>query len=72
MVYLGLEEECKDHRLCDPSRGKLQVSRDDIFQENIEWRLKAHTSNEGQLQELDILDEFYSNEVIIEKNTGAT
>ncbi|KAG6500514.1 hypothetical protein ZIOFF_040360 [Zingiber officinale] len=37
MVYLGVEEGCKAHRLFDPRHDKLQVSRDVMFRENCEW-----------------------------------
>ena len=37
MVYFGVEEGCKAHRLYDPGSGKLQISRDVLFQENLEW-----------------------------------
>lgn len=47
MVYLGVEEGCKTHRLFNPSHGKLQVSRDVTFQGNLEWRWKAYPSHEG-------------------------
>lgn len=38
MVYLGVEEGCKAHRLLDPRRGKVIVSRDVKFEENVPWQ----------------------------------
>jgi len=37
MVYLGVEDGCKAHRLFDPRRGKIFVSRDVIFEEKVQW-----------------------------------
>lgn len=38
MVYFGVEEGCKAHRLFDPQRGKLHVSRDVVFFESVPWQ----------------------------------
>lgn len=38
MVYLGVEEGCKAHRLLDLRQGKIHVSRDVVFEENIPWQ----------------------------------
>ena len=35
MVYLGVEDGSKAHRLFDPQRGVIHVSRDVIFEENV-------------------------------------
>ena len=32
-VYLGVEDGCKAHMLFDPRRGKIDVSRDVVFEE---------------------------------------
>jgi hypothetical protein len=37
-VYLGVEEGSKAHRLFDPRRGRIHVSRDVIFEENAVWQ----------------------------------
>ena len=37
MVYLGVEDGCKVHRLFDPRHGKIHVSRDVKFNESMEW-----------------------------------
>ena len=37
-VYLGVEEGSKAHRLYDPQRGRIVVSRDVIFEENVPWQ----------------------------------
>lgn len=36
-VYLGTEPGSKAHRLYDPVKGKVHVSRDVVFQEEKEW-----------------------------------
>ncbi|KAG6520324.1 hypothetical protein ZIOFF_017373 [Zingiber officinale] len=71
MVYLGVEEGCKAHRLFDPKRGKLQVSRDAIFQENCEWTWNAGANNEENLPEFSMLDASYSDEPIVAADTEA-
>lgn len=38
MVYLGVEEGSKAHRLYDPHHGKLYISRDVLFQEDERWQ----------------------------------
>ncbi|KAL4388255.1 hypothetical protein GQ457_09G011180 [Hibiscus cannabinus] len=48
MVYLGVDEGCKAHRLYDPSRNKLQVSRDVIFQENLEANVETNRETGAQ------------------------
>lgn len=40
-VYLGVEEGSKAHRLFDPRRGRIHVSRDVIFEENVPWQWSA-------------------------------
>ncbi|KAG6510243.1 hypothetical protein ZIOFF_028252 [Zingiber officinale] len=60
MVYLGVEEGCKAHRLFDPRHDKLQVSRDVIFRENCEW-----TWNVGANNEEKVPDAFDTNEMIV-------
>ena len=37
MVYLGVEDGSKAHRLFNPHKGAIQVSRDVIFEENKKW-----------------------------------
>jgi hypothetical protein len=37
MVYFGVEDECKAHRLYDPKTKKIIVSRDVIFEEVVAW-----------------------------------
>ncbi|KAG6491757.1 hypothetical protein ZIOFF_046695 [Zingiber officinale] len=58
MVYLGVEEGCKAHRLFDPRHGKLQVSRDVMFRENCEWTWNAGANNEENLPEFMVMDAF--------------
>ena len=38
MVYLGVEDGGKAHRLFDPQRGVIHVSWDVIFEENVHWK----------------------------------
>jgi len=39
MMYLGVEEGSKAHRLYDAQNNKISVSRDVVFEENVkfEW-----------------------------------
>ena len=37
MVYLGVEDDSKAHRLFNPHKGAIHVSRDVIFDENVQW-----------------------------------
>ncbi|KAG6531657.1 hypothetical protein ZIOFF_005473 [Zingiber officinale] len=64
MVYLGVEEGCKAHRLFDPRHNKLQVSRDVIFQENSEWTWNAGADKED-LPEFVVVNAFNTDEVIV-------
>ena len=41
MVYLGVEDGSKAHRLYDPQQNKIHVSRDVKFEENREWNWNA-------------------------------
>ncbi|KAG6511581.1 hypothetical protein ZIOFF_029654 [Zingiber officinale] len=65
MVYLGVEEGCKAHRLFDPRHGKLQVSRDVMFRENCEWTWNAGANNEERVPEFMVVDAFSTDEVIV-------
>ncbi|KAG6504884.1 hypothetical protein ZIOFF_037232 [Zingiber officinale] len=65
MVYLGVEEGCKAHRLFDPRHGKLQVSRDVVFQENSEWTWTAGANHEENLPEFMVEDALDTDEVIV-------
>ncbi|KAG6518590.1 hypothetical protein ZIOFF_022070 [Zingiber officinale] len=72
MVYLGVEEGCKAHRLFDPRHGKLQVSRDVMFRENCEWTWNAGANNEEKVPEFMVVDAFDTDEVIIAANIEGT
>jgi len=37
MVYFGVEEGSKAHRLYNPQTRKIVVSRDVVFEENVPW-----------------------------------
>ncbi|KAG6499559.1 hypothetical protein ZIOFF_039349 [Zingiber officinale] len=65
MVYLGVEEGCKAHRLFDPRHDKLQVSRDVVFQENSEWTWTAGANHEENLPEFMVEDALDTDEVIV-------
>ncbi|KAG6517564.1 hypothetical protein ZIOFF_020960 [Zingiber officinale] len=65
MVYLGVKEDCKAHRLFDPRHGKLQVSRDVVFQENSEWTWTAGANHEENLPEFMVEDALDTDEVIV-------
>ena len=62
MVYFGVEEGCKAHRLYDPGSGKLQISRDVLFQENPEWAWNEVVSDGKEIIEFQVMDQFYSDE----------
>ncbi|KAG6500657.1 hypothetical protein ZIOFF_040506 [Zingiber officinale] len=65
MVYLGVEEGCKAHRLFNPRYDKLQVSRDVMFQENCEWIWNPGANNEEKVPEFMVVDAFGIDEVIV-------
>jgi hypothetical protein len=44
MIYLGVEEGSKAHRLFDPNQQKLVVSRDVKFEEAVSWEWSGRTS----------------------------
>ncbi|KAG6480984.1 hypothetical protein ZIOFF_057575 [Zingiber officinale] len=65
MVYLGVEEGCKAHRVFDPRHDKLQISRDIMFQENCEWTWNAGANKNETLLEFMVVDAFDTDEVIV-------
>ncbi|KAG6506552.1 hypothetical protein ZIOFF_031876 [Zingiber officinale] len=71
MVYLGVEEGCKAHRVFDPRHGKLQISRDVIFQENCEWTWNAGANKDENLLEFMVVDAFDTDEVIVAADVEA-
>lgn len=56
-VYLGVEEGSKAHRLFDPRRGRIHVSRDVVFEEKLAWQWSASAgeqdSSEFEVEEGD-------------------
>lgn len=52
MVYLGVEEGSKAHRLLDPHRNKILVSRDVVFEEATIWNWNAES-------DIAVSDEFH-------------
>ncbi|KAG6520277.1 hypothetical protein ZIOFF_017315 [Zingiber officinale] len=71
MVYLGVEEGCKVHRLFDPRHSKLQVSRDVMFQENCEWTWNVGANNEEKVPKFMVVDAFDTDKVILAANIEA-
>ncbi|KAG6511175.1 hypothetical protein ZIOFF_029230 [Zingiber officinale] len=65
MVYLGVEDGCKVHRLFDPRHDKLHVSRDVMFRENCEWTWNAGANNKEKVPEFMVVDAFGTDEVIV-------
>jgi transposase InsO family protein len=63
MVYFGVDEESKAHRMFDPVRRKIVVSRDVIFEEAVHWKW-----NSGSV-DLES-DEFTVEEQEFVRNTG--
>lgn len=43
MVYLGVDEGCKAHRMLDVTGNKIVVSRDIVCEENVPWRWSGNT-----------------------------
>jgi hypothetical protein len=41
MVYLGVEDGTRAHRMLNPSSNKIVVSRDVVFEEAVKWSLDA-------------------------------
>ena len=46
MVYLGVDEGCKAHRLLDVSCNKIVVSRDIVCEEAVPWNWNANAMEE--------------------------
>jgi len=55
MMYLGVEEGSKAHRLYDAQNNKIAVSRDVVFEENVkfEWGTQNVTDYNVEFQVLD-------------------
>jgi len=55
MMYLGVEEGSKAHRLYDAQNNKIAVSRDVVFEENVkfEWGTQNVTDCNVEFQVLD-------------------
>jgi hypothetical protein len=49
-VYLGIEEGSKAHRLFDPRRRRIHVSRDVVFDENTPWQWSAAVGEENSIE----------------------
>jgi hypothetical protein len=61
MIYLGVEEGCKAHRLYDPQHNKIVVSRDVIFEEDVKWKWSAQ-NGDAEVFEFQVQDENLSGE----------
>ena len=55
MVYFGVEEGSKAHRLYDPVQKKIVISRDVVFEEAVEWKWCGNSSE--TLMEFQVEDE---------------
>jgi hypothetical protein len=51
MVYLGVEEGSKAHRLYNPQTKRIVVSRDVVFEESVAWEWNAEF---GQNSDFDV------------------
>ncbi|KAG6487681.1 hypothetical protein ZIOFF_056272 [Zingiber officinale] len=71
MVYLGVEEGCKAHRLFNPRHDKLQVIRHVMFRENCEWTWNASANNEEKVPVFMVVDALGTDEVIVAANIEA-
>ncbi|KAG6497222.1 hypothetical protein ZIOFF_045114 [Zingiber officinale] len=71
MVYLGVEEGCKAHRVFDQRHGKLQISRDVMFQENCEYTWNADANKDENLPEFMVVDAFDTDKVIVAADVEA-
>jgi hypothetical protein len=58
MVYLGVEEGSKAHRMFDPVNKKVVVSRDVIFEESVQWKWGS-VSGESEQNEFIVEDEAF-------------
>jgi hypothetical protein len=54
MIYFGVEEGSKAHRLYDPVQKKIVISRDVIFEESAEWKWSGSASE--NLMEFQVED----------------
>lgn len=50
MVYLGVEEGRKAHRLYDPKHNRIVVSRDVVFEENVKWNWASQFEGEEVME----------------------
>ncbi|KAG6501179.1 hypothetical protein ZIOFF_041051 [Zingiber officinale] len=71
MVYLGVKEGCKAHRVFDQRHGKLQISRDVMFQENCEWTWNADANKDENLPEFMLVDALDTDKVIVAADVEA-
>lgn len=56
MVYFGVEEGSKAHRMFDPINKRIVVSRDVIFEESVQWKWNGN-SDEIESVESSVEDE---------------
>jgi hypothetical protein len=56
MIYLGVEEGTKAHRLFNPKTKRIVISRDVIFEEAIAWEWNTEFGESSRFRE-DVVDE---------------
>jgi hypothetical protein len=74
LVYFGVEEGSKAHRLFDPHHKKICVSRDVIFEEHIEWNWNDGASHDGPwdfIEEANTVSSVSSLVPFVSASTGA-
>jgi hypothetical protein len=57
MVYFGVEEGSKAHRLYDPQSKKIVVSRDVVFEENVSWDWTAEVGENSEFVVIETEEE---------------
>ena len=76
MIYLGVEDGSKAHRLYDPRQNKIQVSRDVKFEENREWNWNAGAviseSSDVIFEETSPSQSVLLKDSVSDNDTGAT
>lgn len=47
---LGVDEGCKAHRMYDPVKRKIVVSRDVIFEESVQWKWNTNSGEDVAIE----------------------
>lgn len=56
MVYLGVEDGSKAHRLYDPQTKRIAVSRDVVFEEAVPWECDSVYTEGLEFDVEDVMD----------------